>query len=296
MTPTTLADVARQITSAVGESLTIQSYRSVSGDCINNASIIECSNGERFFLKSNPAATKAMFAAETDGLRSMSATNSIRIPEVICFGSLESGGAFLVLESIVQGSRSRDYFECFGRQLANMHRLGRSEQFGFKTDNWLGSTVQPNPWSTDWISFWIQSRIDHQLKLAIERGFSNSKLQRLGKLLIDRVGDIFGSTEEPPSLIHGDLWSGNYLADETAQPVLIDPACYYANREAEFGMTTLFGGFPTEFYDAYQEAWPLAEGWETRVEIYRLYHLLNHLNLFGSSYMSGCLEILKRHV
>ena len=293
-----LSSVARQINSVTGESIATESCRSVSGGCINDAWIVSATSGANYFVKFNRDAPAAMFSAEADGLNAMRATGAIRVPEVITFGELDSGGSFLVLDSIQTGSRSnqpRDYFETFGRSLAEMHRLGTSERFGFESDNWLGSSVQLNPWMNDWSTFWIEARLVPQLKMARDTGHSDQRLQTLGDRLINRIGQLLNSDAEPPALIHGDLWSENYLADENGKPAIFDPACYYANREAEFGMTKLFGGFPQAFYDAYHEAWPLSEGWETRVELYTLYHLLNHLNLFGRSYLGSCLDILERH-
>jgi len=288
-------EVLSLIEQTTNKTISIVSEQAVSGGCINEATVFHSSTGESYFVKSNQNLDANVFAAEASGLNAMSATNSLRIPTVICHGALESGGAFLVLEKIDQGTRPNGFFETFGRQLAEMHRQGRSEQFGFDSNNWLGSSIQLNPAMDDWNQFWIEARLIPQLKMARDNKVSNQKLQQLGERLINRIDKIFGSSPEPPSLIHGDLWSGNYFPDENGQPAIFDPACYYAHREAEFGMTKLFGGFPTAFYHAYEEAWPLTEGWESRGELYTLYHLLNHLNLFGGSYLGSCLEILERH-
>jgi fructosamine-3-kinase len=279
----------------IGETLIVDSCREVPGGCINNAVLVTASSGQSFFIKSNSDATEHVFRAEAEGLRAIRETNTIRVPQIITFGTVETSGAFLVMEAIEPKGRANDFFETLGRQLAEMHRAGTSDRFGFDQNNWLGSSEQPNDRSSDWVEFWATSRLGFQLELADKNQLGGRELQQLGRRLIDRLDGLISSSAEPPSLIHGDLWSGNYMADERGQPVLIDPAVYYGNREAEFGMTTLFGGFPSEFYDAYAAALPLAEGWKTRVEIYRLYHLLNHLNLFGSSYLSGCLEILQRY-
>ena len=174
-----------------------------------------------------------------------------------------------------------------------MHRQGTSTSFGFTEDNFIGATVQPNPQNSDWVEFWIEHRIGFQLKLASDNGFAFA-LKQLETSFSRGIRRVLQEPSEAPALIHGDLWSGNYLVSAAGHPVVIDPAAYYAHREAEFGMTTLFGGFDQAFYNAYDEAFPLAEGWEDRVEIYRLYHLLNHLNLFGQSYLSGCREIMQK--
>ena len=289
------AEVVERIECETGEPSTIETCRSVSGGCINQAWVVSTTSGMEFFIKSNPDCSEAVFATEANGLNAMNATETIRVPAVITFGQLSSGPAFLVLEAISSHTRAGNFYETFGRQLAEMHRRGRSAQFGFDSDNWLGASLQMNPRRDDWRTFWVEARLIPQLKMAQDNGVSSQKLQQLGQALISRIDRFINDDGEPPALIHGDLWSGNYLSDENGQPVILDPACYYANREAEFGMTKLFGGFPPQFYDAYQEAWPLTDGWETRTELYTLYHLLNHLNLFGTSYLGGCLEILQRY-
>lgn len=295
MTEELLTQIELGFAAATGNSRSIASVHPVSGGCINETNILKTTDGQRYFVKSHSSAPTDMFAAESAGLSAIADTNTIAVPQVIAEGKGSSGEGFLILETIECGKRSRDFFETFGHQLANLHRAGSSEQFGFSTDNFLGSTAQPNPWTDNWTEFWAESRLGFQLRLATRNGQGGQKLQTLGKKLIDRLEALIGIPDEPPGLIHGDLWSGNFMVGSEGQPVLIDPAVYYGSREAEFGMTTLFGGFPSEFYDAYLETWPLADGWETRVEIYRLYHLLNHLNLFGSSYLGGCLEILEKY-
>ncbi len=235
-----------------------------------------------------------IFGPEVVGLNAMRATRAIRVANVFGSGVSEDGTNVLVLEAIESHVPAGDFFERFGRQLAELHRSSSADRFGFEHDNFLGASLQPNPWTDDWTDFWSKSRLSFQLKLARENGLGGSELQSLGDSVINRLDSLIGGSTERPALIHGDLWSGNWICDEQAQPVLIDPAVYFANREAEFGMTTLFGGLPESFYDAYHEAWPMADGWEDRVAIYRLYHLLNHLNLFGSSYLLQCISILRR--
>ena len=291
-----ISEVMRRIEGSVGQSFSFAADQPVSGGCISNARILTTSCGKSWFVKSNSDSPKAMFQAEADGLKAMAQTGTIRVPNVITLGQLDSGESFLVLEVIQSGRRSVDFFEKFGRQLAEMHRQGSNHQFGFKADNWIGSSVQLNPWLDDWNEFWTTARLIPQLKMARDNGVSNQKLHRLGDRLVNQIDSILETDSEPPALIHGDLWSGNFLADENGSPMILDPACYYANREAEFGMTKLFGGFPPAFYDAYHEAWPLHDGWQSRTRIYTLYHLLNHLNLFGAGYLSGCVEILEQLV
>ncbi|QEG22095.1 fructosamine kinase family protein [Mariniblastus fucicola] len=242
----------------------------------------------RVFVKSSH---NDVFGQEAAGLESLRRTDSIRIAEVIYVSQREP--FVLILKAIESTPPSADFFERFARKLAQMHRCS-AEQFGFEHDNFLGATAQPNSWTSDWVEFWAVHRLGFQLRLAADNGLGGSELQRLGQALIHRLDEQIGGSNERPALIHGDLWSGNWLCDEHGEPALIDPAVYFANREAEFGMTTLFGGLPPRFYGAYREAWPLEDGWEDRVAVYRLYHLLNHLNLFGSSYLGECLESLRR--
>ena len=233
-----------------------------------------------------------IFGPEVAGLESMRQTDAIRIANVIGVGKCKQHA--LVLEAIESSAPSEDFFDRFARQLAAMHRHGSADRFGFEHDNFLGATQQFNPWTESWCEFLSQSRIEFQLKLARDNGHGGSELQKLGERLLGRLDSLIGGSAEQPTLIHGDLWSGNWLCDRRGEPALIDPAVYYANRESEFGMTTLFGGLPPRFYAAYNEAWPMEDDWEDRVAIYRLYHLLNHLNLFGSSYLADCLTILRQ--
>ena len=290
------------ITSATGRPVAIVNQVAATGGCINAATIVTTCEGVKYLVKSNPNAPPTVFQAEKLGLQAMRNTMTIRVPELIAIGPLDSvdnqlpsNPSFLVLEYVQPGRPQADFSQRLARDLAEMHRSGRSDHFGFSHDNFIGATPQPNRQSSNWIEFWIENRIGFQLKLIREKGIAD-ELSRLEPRFRDRLPKILDSPDEPPALIHGDLWSGNYLVSGDGSPVLIDPAVYYAQREAEFGMTTLFGGFDRRFYDAYQECWPLSEGWEERVEIYRLYHLLNHLNLFGRSYLSGCIEIMKKYI
>ena len=174
--------------------------------------------------------------------------------------------------------------------------IPNGETHGFAHDNYLGSTPQQNPWQVDACELWRRHRLGYQLELARHNGQSNAELDRLGDRLLDRLDQWLGTLDEPASLLHGDLWSGNYLVSTAGQPVLIDPAVYCGPREADLAMTQLFGGFERSFYEAYESSWPLPPGSGERLEIFKLYHLLNHLNLFGGGYRASCLAILRRLV
>ena len=281
----------------------IANIDSVSGGCINQAFRITLQDGREFFAKTNSSANAlsgGMFDAEAAGLIALRSTGAFMVPDVVAVGCTQSE-SFLVLEWIESGRRSRDYSQQLGRRLAALHQFDEwktnSESskfnFGFDGDNFLGSTSQPNQWNDCWIEFWRQHRLGHQLQLASTQSFVDPRLLKLGENLLHRLEQILDAPESA-SLLHGDLWSGNVMCNVDGEPVLVDPACYMGHREAEFGMITLFGGFDEDFYAAYNEGWPMEDGCEERVEIYRLYHLLNHLNLFGPSYQPGCLEILQK--
>ena len=275
-----------------GTQVAITGSKSLSGGCIHSVVLLNLSDDRSIVAKINTDATE-MFRTESMGLVAIKATMTIRVPEVIGTGSTTDGQDYLLLEAIPEGSRSQKFSEEFGIQLAAMHRCSQGLEFGFNVDNFIGATPQPNDWSSSWTEFWATNRIEYQLKLAVDNGLADDELSKRCTRLVERLPEILG-VDEAPALIHGDLWSGNFLVDANGLPVLIDPAAYHGSREAEFGMTTLFGGFNTRFYDAYNEAYPLQDDWQERVAIYRLYHLMNHLNLFGSSYLSGCKDILRR--
>lgn len=264
----------------------------VTGGCISAAERFGLDNGQIVFVKSSRD-RPGLFDAESAGLAAIRATRSIHVPAEIGRGTTESGMEFLVLEWVDTVATGKDFEIALARSLAKMHRQSRNSRFGFPTDNFLGRTHQGNRWSADWVEFWAVQRIGFQLELANSLGYATPDFNRLCHNLIGKLDSLI-STNDPASLIHGDLWSGNFLCGRTCGPVVIDPAAYFGSRESEFGMTTLFGGLGPRFYDAYHECWPLVSGWEERVEIYRLYHLMNHLNLFGTSYYESCLEILTK--
>ena len=298
---------------AIGQSDRIVSATPVSGGCIHRTLMLELHDGSSVFLKSIvgslPTAGTGVdvFKREAEGLAALGEAGALRVPQVLGVenevedgveaedGAEDGAGcSFLILEAIQPGRPKRSFFPDFGRRLANLHRKATAHQFGFAHDNYLGATAQPNPWTADWVDFWAEHRLGHQLRLARRRGFSDPELEVCAERLIDRLPELIGSVTEPPSLLHGDLWSGNFMVDAQGEPVLIDPAAYYGHREAELAMCHLFGGFERSFFEAYEDAWPLAPGAEQRLDLYQLYHLLNHLNLFGSGYRSQCLAILKR--
>ncbi len=239
-------------------------------------------SGKVFFLKTGAPGTP--YVCEANGLRELARTGVIRTPEVIAVNNY-----FLLTEFIRSSAVGTDFFAELGKQLAAMHRCTGS-RFGFYQDNFIGMNPQPNNCTAeeaaDWSAFYFNKRLLFQYRLAEKNGYVTSRLRFGFSLLEKRLETILEGSEEPPALLHGDLWSGNFLCGPQQQPVLIDPAVYYGHREADLAMTRLFGGFAPEFYQAYREAYPLKEGWEYRENIYKLYHVLNHLNLFGRGYLA----------
>lgn len=262
---------------------------SVSGGSINEAFRLEGTEGESYFLKLNDARHHPMFVAEAAGLDTIAATNTLRIPQPIAHGTA-GGQSYLVLEYLELGSRGDAH--SLGKQLAALHRC-KGKGFGFVQDNFIGTTAQPNAWNNDWIDYWREQRLGFQLRLAAENGYGG-QLQNLGEKLLNTLPAFFDGYIPQPSLLHGDLWSGNhaFLADGT--PTIFDPASYYGDRECDLAMTELFGGFPADFYTAYRAEWPLHEGYETRRDLYNLYHILNHANLFGGGYVKQAEKMMQR--
>ncbi len=231
-----------------------------------------------------------MFEAEAAGLQALSDTDAIRTPVPLCSGQVGSQ-AYLVTEYIELEPPSGKSHELAGRQLALLHG-STAARFGWQLDNHIGATPQSNSWQDDWIDFWRDQRLGYQLNLAARNGYAG-KLQMLGERLLDQFPSLIDHAP-PPSLIHGDLWGGNMSFDSSGQPVIYDPATYYGDREAEIAMTELFGGFSGHFYAAYREAWPLHPGYSVRKNLYNLYHILNHLNLFDGGYLGQAQGMMER--
>ena len=286
--------IGNLITRQTGDQAVVAREQNLSGGCINHARCVELVDGRRFFVKSNSDPLPGLFEREAEGLAALAISGHVRVPGLVGTGG-GSGDPCIVLEMIETGHRAAGFSESFGRGMAQLHRDSSSDRFGFESDNYIGATHQPNTWTGQWVTFWRDHRLGHQLSLAISNGFGPS-IAALGEKMMARLDEWLSGASEPPTLCHGDLWSGNYLVDEKGNAVLIDPAAYYGHREADLSMTMMFGGFDSRFYEAYCEAWPLSEGADERMQIYQLYHHLNHLNLFGAGYLGGCEAILRRFV
>jgi fructosamine-3-kinase len=207
----------------------------------------------------------------------------LRIPRAVCWG-VAGRQAFLVLEHLELGGSGSA--AALGEGLAALHRV-TADQFGWYRDNTIGSTPQRNRHSTDWLQFWSEQRLGFQLQRAASNG-ADQRLQERGARLLEALPALLGERQPEASLLHGDLWSGNYAYTRAGEPAIFDPAVYYGDRETDLAMTELFGGFEPAFYNAYQSVWPLPSGYPMRRELYKLYHMLNHLNLFGAAYSSRC--------
>lgn len=281
--------IARYIGESTGEAFSPQAPSDVGGGCINRA--VRLREGERsYFVKLNSANALGMFSAEAEGLGELAQAGAIRVPEPICHGTT-GDQAFVVMEYIPMGRPGVDAAERAGRQLAALHRVTR-ERFGWHRDNTIGSTHQPNAEQPDWVEFWRGRRLGFQLELARHNGFGG-QLQARGELLLESCPRLIGHSPAA-SLLHGDLWGGNLGYDQDGQPVIYDPAVYFGDREADLAMTELFGGFPSRFYDAYREAWPLEPEYRIRKTLYNLYHILNHANIFGGGYISQAAGMIDR--
>jgi fructosamine-3-kinase len=280
--------IAEQISAASGRAFKPGRPQTVGGGCINRAVVLE-DGDQRLFVKLNDANLLAMFEAEADGLAEMAATASIRVPVPVCTGSV-GAEAFIAMEHIAMGGGRGDA-ELAGRKLAAMHRATR-ERFGWHRDNTIGSTPQPNGERDDWVQFWAEQRLGFQLALAARHGYGG-RLQQRGERLRAALGQLIDHAPVA-SLLHGDLWGGNLGYARGGEPVIFDPACYYGDREADLAMTELFGGFGGRFRAAYEEAWPLAPGYQVRKQLYNLYHIINHLNLFGGGYLRQAETMIDR--
>jgi len=319
--PGLLSHLSAVIHDATHRPFEVRATTPVGGGSINEAYRLEGTDGARYFLKLNDAQHLPMFIAEAAGLDAIAATNTLRVPQPVAHGSANAY-SFLVLEYL--GLSSRGDARLFGEQLAALHRFtsdranvnsraaeevnsghsrpgcyatpchGRTaKQFGFARDNFIGTTPQPNGWKDNWMDFWREQRLGFQLHLAAQNGYGG-QLQSLGEKLLDALPAFFAGCLPQPALLHGDLWSGNHAFLSDGMPAIFDPATYYGDRECDLAMTELFGGYPADFYAAYRAAWPLDAGYAIRKELYNLYHVLNHANLFGGGYAMQAEQMMKR--
>ena len=280
--------IATAISDSENIEFKIEEYNFVTGGDINSSWFVK-SNKHKFFVKTNKANHIDMLQAEKASLIALQKVIAIRIPRPITCGTYEDI-SFFVMEYIPLSSVGDS--QLMGRRLARLHK-STSNYFGWQDNNYIGLTPQINGWRENWLDFWREKRFGNQLSLAREKGLAHTTISRCEKL-ITKLDNFFQSYKPIPSLLHGDLWSGNAAYDEKGSPVIFDPACYFGDREADIAMTELFGGFDNNFYAAYNEAWPLDEGYKIRKDLYNLYHILNHFNLFGSSYEQQADHIVQK--
>lgn len=286
-----LADIGALLARSLEVAVEPQPASRVQGGCINESFRWESASGP-IFVKVAPAGQRAMFEAEADGLRELANAAAVRVPNVLAVGADEHH-AFLALEWIhLTGSTSAAASAQLGAQLARQHRV-TAEKFGWHRDNTIGSTPQINTRATSWPVFFREHRLRYQLDLAARNGYAGS-LQDRGARLLECIEVFFADHQPTPSLLHGDLWGGNAAVDAEGVPVIFDPAVYYGDREADLAMTRLFGGFSATFHSAYEAAWPLPKSARARVDLYNLYHVLNHLNLFGGGYQPQAESMIDR--
>lgn len=283
-----LETLSQAVAAATGQHLDLRCGGSVGGGCIHRAMVVDA-EGVRFFVKTNDKSAAPMFAAESEGLRALAATATIRVPAVVACGETASE-AFLVLEHLDLAGRPNP--RAMGHALAALHQAPAA-RFGWPRNNYIGATLQLSGEDDDWPGFFAEWRLMPQLEWAREKG-GGRRLYEGGQKLAQELPAFFATYRPQASLLHGDLWGGNaaYLPDGT--PVIYDPAVYWGDREADIAMTELFGGFGAEFLGAYRDAWPLDSGYRTRSTLYNLYHVLNHYNLFGGSYASQAEGMIQR--
>lgn len=286
------ADLSWQVTCAAGESFNVRARDPVSGGCINHAFRLR-GDKQSFFIKLNTAEHTGMFEAEALGLQELRKCDALQVPEPVCWGR-QGEFSYLVLEWLELKPLSGKSEVLLGEKLVELHHVS-SAVYGWSRDNTLGTTKQKNPPEVDWAQFWRDHRLGYQLKLAQKK---DSRLAGPGERVLDGIISLLGDHEPTASLLHGDLWAGNAAQDSQGRPVIFDPAVYYGDREAEIAMMELFGGFGglgSSALEAYYSAWPCKEGYrEVRRDLYQLYHILNHFNLFGGQYADQALLCMDR--
>ena len=281
--------VEKLLTQKLNKEVNILSEHQMGGGSINDARVVKTTMGE-YFVKINSASRyPKMFEKEAKGLVLLAETNAIAVPAVVGFG-VDGKDAFLILNVIKSAAKSANFWKQFGEALAALHR-NTNQNFGLDHDNYIGSLPQRNRQHDNWPEFFRDERLEPMVAMAFNNGCIDRSMIRQFEKFYSRLDDLF--PDEPPALIHGDLWAGNFMVGERGEPVVIDPAVYYGHREMDLGMSQLFGGFEQSFYDAYNRVFPLEPGWQERLELYNLYPLMVHVNLFGGGYAGSVKNIIR---
>ncbi|MCU7800773.1 MAG: fructosamine kinase family protein [gamma proteobacterium symbiont of Lucinoma myriamae] len=281
--------ISDHISQTINKPFQIRQKKGIGGGSINSAYQVTGNDGQQYFIKLNSASLEFMFQVEFDSLNELLQVDMIQIPRPVCFGTAESK-SYLVLEYIAMKSSGDQ--QQLGYALAQMHKISAS-QYGWYQNNIIGSTPQRNNKHSDWLTFWREERLLPQVNMLYDKGYKK-QLQTLSDKLLNNLDTLLANHNPAASLLHGDLWAGNYAFDDQGRPVIFDPALYYGDREADLAMTELFGGFSQNFYQAYNEAWPLDNNYNQRKTLYNLYHILNHANLFGSSYLNQAISMMQK--
>lgn len=285
-------EILQLIQQTAGTAINQIKFFSVGGGSINDTFQVEANTGELFFCKLNSHSKfPGLFQAEAEGLELLRSASVVRVPRIIGLAT-PGDHQVLVLEWIGQGMRTAGFWQLFGQQLAALHAV-TEKMFGLESDNYMGALVQHNNKCSDWNEFFIGQRLQPQLKLALDAGLLEKRQVQQFESLYQQLPGIFPAAQ--PGLLHGDLWSGNFLCDDNSRPVLIDPAVYYGHAAADLAMTTLFGGFDPVFYESYSHYRQPAPNYREQWEVCNLYPLLIHLNLFGESYKTGILHTISRY-
>jgi fructosamine-3-kinase len=314
-------ELAAKALRLAGDTTQLHAQTPVGGGSIGQAFRLRTERGD-YLLKLDGRGLPGFAAAEARGLALLAATRAVRVPAVLAYHDAEStaderppaslgntprpvagrgssgvGTSFILLEWLAAPPQTDQaaVAEVLGSQLAALHRA-TAPAYGLDHDNYIGATPQPNGWMPSWLAFFRERRLGFQAQLARQNGHLRGERAQRMEHLLDRLGEWIDDHTTQPALLHGDLWGGNFIVGPGGAPALVDPAAYHGDREADLAMTRLFGGFPASFYRAYESAWPLPAGWQDRVDLYNLYHLLNHLNLFGEGYGAQVDAVLRRYV
>lgn len=283
-------NIQEKLATVLGVEVVVDNYSYVGGGSINETFKITTNKGPFFVKKNSATRFPGMFEKEATGISLLGDSKEIEVPNIVAVGQ-GSNDAFLILDFINSGSKSSLFWSKFGAQLASMHKH-TTESFGLDHDNYIGSLYQRNKKHNNWCDFFREERLQYQVKMARDSGSVNSSDIQSFERFYKELDSIF--PKEPPSLLHGDLWSGNFMVNQDGQPVIIDPAVYYGHREMDLGMTQLFGGFDQQFYESYNYSFPLEKGWKERIQYCNLYPLLVHVNLFGGGYVNSVRSVISR--
>jgi len=281
--------IVAHIEQVTGRHFSVGQQQSMGGGSINTAFLLTSDDGQQYFVKTNRTGQKAMFEAEARGLQEIASSNTLKVPMSVCTGD-DQAQSYIVLEYLDMTGQADQ--RVLGEQLAAMHHV-TAGQFGWEINNTIGATHQPNDKMDDWLGFWREQRLGFQLQLAAQNGYGG-ELQSLGEKLLVEMPKLFSGREVKASMLHGDLWGGNVAGLKDGTPVIFDPAFYYGDREADLAMTYVFGGFGPDFYASYQNAFPVDDGFAVRKTFYNIYHIINHLNLFGGGYHGQSIQMLEQ--